>query len=76
MNQEETKKVLAVEMRRRESSYSESKQKSSIPTVNIQGTAITETRGTGYLLEATINKTSVMITWHKMACQAIRSKQE
>jgi hypothetical protein len=76
MKQEEIKKVLAVETRRRESSYRESKQKNSITTVNSQGKAIMETRGTGYLLEATINKTSVSMTWHNMACQVIRSKQE
>jgi hypothetical protein len=56
MTQEETKEVLVVKTRRRESSCSESKLKNSITTVNIQGTAMTKTRGARSLLEATINK--------------------
>jgi hypothetical protein len=76
MKQYETKEVLVMKTRRRESSYSERKLKNSITTVNSQGTAMTKTRGTRSLLEATINKTSVRMTWHKMACQVIRSKQE
>jgi hypothetical protein len=76
MKQEETKEALTEETRRRESSYSESNQKNPINTINNQGTAMTETRGAGSLLEVTINKTSIRTTRHKTACQAIGSNQE
>jgi hypothetical protein len=76
MKQEETKEDLTEETRKIERSYSESNYKNPINTINNQGKAMTEKRRTGSPLEVTIHKTIVRTTWHKMACQATRSKQE
>jgi hypothetical protein len=66
-NQEETKEDLTEEMRRRESSYSESKGGNSINIINNQEIAMTETRRNGSPSEVTINKTSARTSWHKTA---------